>query len=677
MIEVSPILYTALIISCINSFSIYKLYQVSRYRVLKTYIMLQLLAMVVILFSLLGESSKNLGSTGEYVSLTGRMLFLMILPDLTRLVLRMQGAETIRLPGVFRVYRGLVPVAYILVIGSLIVQDVSAEIYAFYKGFLFLLMLGLYHLMLNLWSVIRNFRGEKPLLRDRLSHLLVALTTTFGFGLAFLPFAEKAVPGFNFAGISNSEAIALGILLLQIIASRVNSLWMKSEFKTKRDTAEQLSAYQSSYRDIVYRDRVTSQGNMTAMLEMLRARMKSADQKPFSLILITIDNYTDMLLVRGLHQGNQILRSVADRIEEGFGKHNSLFRLYNNRFALVCESPMSQDEIGQCSSLLLQDCESGISLDDASETSITLSMGIVSLPGDGISATKARENCLVALKEAQKSGNKYVFFNEDMAGKIRESYSIYQAVRETVRDDKFRVVYQPIVNREKQVIKAEALIRSQHPLLASISPEIWIPVAEKTGLIGPISIQVWKKSLIAARVLKHQGLDIAVTINVSPKAIEHKPFRNLVLNNLNKTVIREKRIKIEITETALMEGKGIVLDFINKVRTAGIEILLDDFGTGYSSLAYLQKLPLDTIKLDRTFIQDINEIDEDRILCSTILELVNKLGKGSVAEGVETEESFEKLREMGCVSFQGWHFGRPVPLEDFLSLYGNPGRRAA
>lgn len=271
--------------------------------------------------------------------------------------------------------------------------------------------------------------------------------------------------------------------------------------------------------------------------------------------------------------------------------------------------------------------------------------------------------------QAKNSGrNMFCFFDQLMQEKVTRRTELSADLRIAARDEQFRLFYQPQVNHSGLVVGAEALVRWQHPIRGMVSPAEFIPLAEETGII--LSIGNWVLKTACQQLADwayRPGYDtLTIAVNVSARQFYQSDFVERVLMILDETGADPTKLKLELTESLLLQDiEGIIVK-MTSLKTRGIGFSLDDFGTGYSSLAYLKRLPLDQLKIDQSFVRDLLTDPNDNEIARTIVALAENMKLEVIAEGVETEEQRDRLASHGCYTYQGYFFGKPVPIESFI-----------
>jgi EAL domain-containing protein (putative c-di-GMP-specific phosphodiesterase class I) len=290
-------------------------------------------------------------------------------------------------------------------------------------------------------------------------------------------------------------------------------------------------------------------------------------------------------------------------------------------------------------------------------------------PADGADADQLLKNADLALHRAKSEGRGiYRFFESDMDAHVRARCKLQLDLRKALGNGEFELHYQPLVNLERNEISClEALMRWHHPEKGLVSPAQFIPLAEETGLIIPIGEWALREGCAAAAAWPSH---VNIAINLSPNQFRSRNLTQAVVSALAASGLPPSRLELEITESVLMQNDAATLATLHQLRALGVRIALDDFGTGYSSLSYLRSFPFDKIKIDRCFVADLSDKDEDALaILRAVAGLGLSLGIATTAEGVETMEQLQKVREEGCTEMQGYLFSPPGPIKQIARLF--------
>ncbi|MGZ9271232.1 MAG: putative bifunctional diguanylate cyclase/phosphodiesterase, partial [Candidatus Binatia bacterium] len=376
--------------------------------------------------------------------------------------------------------------------------------------------------------------------------------------------------------------------------------------------------------------------------------------------------------------GDLLFQQVAGRLAQRTKKGDTIARFGGDEFAFLLTSIARADEAAEFARELLEALVLPFRL-ETQELYLNASIGISVFPDDGAEAETIMKNAGAALFRAKrKGGGGYEFYSTDMNAEAVKRLALETDLRRAVANQEFVTYYQPVIDFSSgEVISLEALVRWQHPELGILAPAEFIDIAEDTGMILAIGDQVFASAAAQTRRWQDAGLqDLRIAINVSARQFREKHFPDRIAQILGQARLDPQSVELEITETSIMEGGEAALTVLSEIRKMGIRIAIDDFGTGYSSLSYLKRLPIDCVKLDRSFVSGATTDPKDAALVMAIITLAHNLDLKVVAEGVETEEQRDFLRLLRCDAGQGYLFGKPMPADVFeATISGNPRRK--
>jgi EAL domain-containing protein (putative c-di-GMP-specific phosphodiesterase class I) len=304
-------------------------------------------------------------------------------------------------------------------------------------------------------------------------------------------------------------------------------------------------------------------------------------------------------------------------------------------------------------------------------------LGITLYPFDDKSAQELLRNADVAMYRAKESGkNNYQFYVADMTAKINERMALENDLRTALERGEFSLHYQPIADcRSGRILGMEALLRWKHPVRGMISPAVFIPLAEETGLILPIGEWVLREACDQCRRWQQQGFaSLYVAVNLSARQFHQKDLPLAIYNILQETGLNPGSLELELTEGLIMQQAESSINTLRELKAMDIRISIDDFGTGYSSLSYLKRFPIQVLKIDQSFVRGIPGDGDDVAIAGTIITMAHSLALKVVAEGVETKEQLDFMREHGCDSIQGYYFSKPLPADQFENFLKNGSR---
>ena len=408
--------------------------------------------------------------------------------------------------------------------------------------------------------------------------------------------------------------------------------------------------------------------------EILRTQRTGA---PFALMFLDLDNFKEVNDSLGHDMGDVLLKEAAERLlscvrnTDSVGHINNVARLGGDEFTIILNNLKDISNIEQIVQRILQKLSEPFQL--GTETaSVSVSIGITLCPQDAIDAEALIKNADQTMYHAKNKGrNTYSYFTRDMQVAAQKRRQMVADLRVAIDDKQFTVVYQPVVDmKTNQILKAEALIRWQHPTNGAVSPMEFIPVAEETGMI--VEIGDWVFFEVANQLAKwretiHESFQIS--INKSPVQFHNKGNSHAAwFDYLRALGLPGESLVVEITEGLMLDKNSVVSDKLLAFRDAGVQVAVDDFGTGYSSLSYLKKFDIDYIKIDKSFVQNLSIYSEDMVLCEAIIVMAHKLGLKVVAEGIETIEQRDLLVAVGCDYGQGYLFSRPASASEIEAL---------
>ncbi|MGO4313389.1 putative bifunctional diguanylate cyclase/phosphodiesterase [Pseudomonas sp. KB_15] len=400
-------------------------------------------------------------------------------------------------------------------------------------------------------------------------------------------------------------------------------------------------------------------------------------QRRVAVLCVGLDDFKGINEQFSYQTGDQLLLALADRLRGHSGRLGALARLGGDQFALVqadIEQPYEAAELAQS---ILDDLEAAFALDHQ-EIRLRATIGITLFPEDGDSTEKLLQKAEQTMTLAKtRSRNRYQFYIASVDTEMRRRRELEKDLRDALIRNQFYLVYQPQISyRENRVVGVEALIRWQHPEHGMVPPDLFIPLAEQNGTIIAIGEWVLDQACKQLREWHDQGFsDLRMAVNLSTVQLHHAELPRVVNNLLQMYRLPPRSLELEVTETGLMEDISTAAQHLLSLRRSGALIAIDDFGTGYSSLSYLKSLPLDKIKIDKSFVQDLLDDDDDATIVRAIIQLGKSLGMQVIAEGVETAEQEAYIISEGCHEGQGYHYSKPLPARE-LGLYLKQAQRS-
>jgi diguanylate cyclase (GGDEF)-like protein/PAS domain S-box-containing protein len=435
---------------------------------------------------------------------------------------------------------------------------------------------------------------------------------------------------------------------------------------TEQKKSQELIWHQANF------DSLTELPNRRMFFDRLQQETQHADRDraKLAVMLIDLDNFKEVNDSYGHQYGDILLIEASQRISRCIRKSDTVARLGGDEFTVILTDIIHQESVDKIALNILQQLQKPFHIDQQ-QFFITGSIGIALYPDDATQPEHLLKFADQAMYQAKDEGkNKFCYFTAEMQQQAKQRLALLNDLRIAINEQQFELFYQPILHCQQQkIVKAEALIRWNHPTKGQISPMLFIPLAEDTGLIREISDWVVKTAINQLKQWQ-QTLDphFALSLNISAKHFkqDHDLIEQWAF--LAKENLTPRTLTVEITEGLLLEANTNTKQLLSVFSDADINIALDDFGTGYSSLAYLKKFTLDFLKIDQSFVKDMDHDNDDLALCHAIIAMAHQLGLKVIAEGVEQQQHLTLLTDYGCDYLQGYYFSKPVKLADFELL---------
>lgn len=426
---------------------------------------------------------------------------------------------------------------------------------------------------------------------------------------------------------------------------------------TEKKRLEEQIAFQA------YHDPLTRLQNRYA-LEQRFTEMLRHDGISSSVLLLNVDRFKRINDALGLYAGDQVLRAVADRLARIVSRKNNVYHLNGDQFIILLEERTNREALDKANYILAELHKPFYVVDR--ELILSASIGIATYPSDGADVITLYKSMEIALYHAKKMGrNNAQLFRDSTIRHSVELLDLENDLHRAIEHDQFELYYQPQLDLlTGEIVGVEALVRWLHPVKGLISPMGFIPLAEESGLILKIDEIVLRKACEQAVAWMKQGLSsITVSVNVSMLHFNTRDMIERIFNVLDETGMDPNHLVIELTESAMMNNPAMAYDILLALQQKGIKIAIDDFGTGYTSLGHLRNLPIHALKIDRSFISTISDNADSRALVRSIISLGLNLGLKVVAEGVETHDQLQLMRDYACTEVQGYLIGSPMPRE--------------
>jgi diguanylate cyclase (GGDEF)-like protein/PAS domain S-box-containing protein len=427
---------------------------------------------------------------------------------------------------------------------------------------------------------------------------------------------------------------------------------------------------------LAFYDPLTQLPNRRLLQERLRHAIDVSHRtgNQVAVLMLDLDKFKAVNDNFGHTVGDELLQQVAVRIKARLRETDTVVRLGGDEFVVLMEEIEHYEHVSHVASDLIATLTQLFTVRDNCEAYIGVSIGIAIYPQHGDSVEALLDNADVALYHAKDEGRGcFAYFSEELTQKARERIALEVRLRRAIEQHELEVYFQAQVDiNSGRIIGAEALVRWHDPVKGFVTPSEFIPLAEETGLIIPLGEFVLKETCRLGRQWLDDGLPaITLAVNVSPHQFRRSDINALVAEVLHDTGFPAEYLELEITESGLMDNQQHAMTILNTLHNQGVRIAIDDFGTGYSSLAYLKYFPLDVLKIDKTFIDDIPFLQGDMAITAAIIAMAHHLGFKVLAEGVENAEQLAFLRQHGCDMYQGYFCSKPVPASDFMKLLLN------
>lgn len=446
-----------------------------------------------------------------------------------------------------------------------------------------------------------------------------------------------------------------------------------------QERTEALEQSMNRVNRLAFFDELTGLANRTLFRERIELALAHAKHHttPFAIFFLDIDRFKRVNDTFGHHIGDLLLKEVAQRLtvcfsdeDTGDGEQNldhCISRLGGDEFNILLPDIGDAHEIALIARRVIDAVAQPMSL-EGYEMVMTTSIGISVFPGDGRSVDSLIKNADTAMYHAKTEGrNNYQFYRESMNATALKRLALETDLRRAIEAEELEVYFQPQVDLDTHLVTgAEALVRWHHPRQGAIPPTEFIPVAEESGLIATLTEWVLREACRQACLWQHAGFpELRMSVNLSGYQFGQQNVTEMVRQALQDYPIKPANLELELTENSLVQNRVENIQILDALKQLGVQLAVDDFGTGYSSLVYLKTFPIDTLKIDRSFVRDISTDPNDAAITRAIVAMAKSLDLDLVAEGVETQEQLLFLKELGCRRIQGFFFGRPVPAKQF------------
>lgn len=428
---------------------------------------------------------------------------------------------------------------------------------------------------------------------------------------------------------------------------------------------EKIQKQQSILHYQAYHDILTNLPNRALFLDRLNQAIKKAKRKStkVAVLFVDLDNFKKINDSMGHKAGDKVLVKVSKIFQQNLRDSDTLARLAGDEFTILVDEFSHIRTISNIAQKLLQMATKPLYVDNQ-KIYVTYSIGISLYPDDGLNATTLLKNSDAAMHKAKDEGkNRYQYYKQELTEKAFEKLVIETSLRGAIQNGELEVYYQPQVNTlSEKIVGMEALVRWNHPTLGLVPPDRFIPIASESDLIIRLDEWVMKEAMKNFVRWLNDGLNPGyISLNLTIKQLEDENFMQFLKDALEQTKCPTNSIELEILESQIMKKADKSIKILNEIRKLGIRLSIDDFGTGYSSLAYLKKLPIEKIKIDKSFVKNIPYDNEDMAIVKAIVSIAKNLNLITIAEGVETKEQRDFMLQCGCDKIQGYYYSRPLP----------------
>ena len=470
-------------------------------------------------------------------------------------------------------------------------------------------------------------------------------------------------------------------LEFEIQGARGTHRWLETNAVPMHDSEGNITMLLGITRDVTERkanekriDYLANFDSLTGLPNRMQLDIRIKDllslarrhKQEFAIMFLDLDHFKDINDTLGHTIGDKLLVNSSHRLKSILREEDTLARMGGDEFIILLPK-IDMNGVSQVAQKLLDTFKKPFDI-DGNELSISVSIGIALYPNDGLDFDTLYKNADTAMYRAKKEGrNSFYFFTEEMQKNSIRHLELSNALRHALERNQFQLHYQPQFSTEKRtIIGAEALLRWHHPEFGNISPAEFIPMAEENGTILSIGEWVLRTAVKSAKQWMNEGMEpIIMAINLSAIQFRAHNLPDLVANILKETGLPPEYLELELTEGVAMQDPQRAISMMNEIHSKGVRMSIDDFGTGYSSLSYLKKFNIYKLKIDQSFVRDINVDPEDKAIVAAIISMAKSLGLQTIAEGVETIGQLDYLHEQGCDEIQGYYFSKPLSIEEF------------
>ncbi|KKO46371.1 diguanylate cyclase [Arsukibacterium ikkense] len=415
-------------------------------------------------------------------------------------------------------------------------------------------------------------------------------------------------------------------------------------------------------------DQLTGALNRDALLSKLQQQINTEQGTQLQLVMLGLDKFKNVNESVGLKQGDRILREVIRRFEQSIVKPVLIARTGGDIFALVLADVVSDKQLQYTLQHVQQLIEKPFLL-ESGPVKLTTSMGLSHYPANASSAEQLLQQANIAFHQAKRLQASWLSYQAGMEEETARLLAWESELLQAISDNQFVLYYQPQLSLRSNLLEGfEVLVRWQHPERGLLMPGQFLPMVEQLGLSQVLDLVILRNAIASIQRWQQQGVHIPLAINMSPIHFEQEGLKQELKNLLQQYSVSPEMVELEVTENTAMQDMEKGSNFALELQQMGIKVSIDDFGTGYSSLAYLRKMPIEKIKIDRSFVMDMTSNDSDMMIVKTMIKLAQGLGKRILAEGVETIDQLNLLRSLSCDAVQGYYIAKPLPENEALAF---------
>jgi len=437
---------------------------------------------------------------------------------------------------------------------------------------------------------------------------------------------------------------------------------VERELREAEERRERKRAEEAIQR-MAYHDLLTGLPNRTLLYDYLRQALLAGKREnhPAALLLMDLDRFKEINNTLGHPRGDLLLKQVGSRLQKTLFEPDIVARLGGDEFAILLPKLAAAEHISVVIRKVQKALETPFAIEGVPIT-VEASIGISLYPEHGENADVIFQRADVAMYAAKRTSSGYAIYGPEQDQHSPRRLALIGELRHAIEQNQLLVYYQPKVNlKTNRVIGVEALARWQHPQHGLIFPNEFIGLAESTGLIKPLTMNVLKAVLQQYNKWHNAGLNFIVSVNLSVQNLQDPKFPDHVADLLRTCDVAPDRLELEITESTIMVDPTRAMEILTRLSSMGVRFSIDDFGAGYSSLAYLKQLPVQEIKIDKSFVMDMEKNEENTVIVISIINLAHNLDRKVVAEGVESQEMWDRLAAFGCDAAQGYYISKPLP----------------